>query len=76
MRPDRMALINRDMGKYGRAEALLQQALAIEKIRGENHPGYAKSLNNLRTIYLNMGEYEKARQIHQKALEISKKVFG
>ena len=43
-------------GDYAKAEPLYRQALEIRKrALGENHPGYATSLNNLAVLYKAMG---------------------
>jgi hypothetical protein len=40
------------MGNYTAAEPLYKEALAIrKKVLGENHPDYARSLNNLASLY-------------------------
>ena len=40
------------MGRYPQAEPLYKQAIAIRgKALGEEHPDYARSLNNLGVLY-------------------------
>jgi CHAT domain-containing protein len=59
------------MGEYAQAEPLYQQALQIRKATlGENHPDYAKSLNNLAVLYQNMGKYAQAEPLLQQAQDI------
>jgi hypothetical protein len=43
---------------------------------GENHHGYATSLNNLALLYMNMHDCSKAEPLYQKVLEITKNVLG
>ena len=43
---------------------------------GENHPNYVDSLNSLAIMYYDMGSYDKAEPLLQKALEITRKTLG
>ncbi|MBK6877849.1 MAG: tetratricopeptide repeat protein [Ignavibacteria bacterium] len=43
---------------------------------GENHPDYAKSLNNLAGFYEAIGNYEKAEPMFLEALRIRREVLG
>ena len=48
----------------------MNEALAIlEKALGPEHPDVATSLNNLGTLYQNMGEYAKAEPLLQDPAE-------
>ena len=47
-----------------------------EKVLGPQHPDVATTLNNLAGLYRQMGDYEKALPLYQRALEISEKVLG
>ncbi len=38
---------------------------------GEGHPDYAQSLNNLATLYRDMGDYASALALYRQALEMS-----
>jgi CHAT domain-containing protein/tetratricopeptide (TPR) repeat protein len=56
---------------------LYRQALEINKeVLGEEHPGYALSLNNLGSLYVSMGDYSRAEPLFRQALEIRRKVLG
>jgi tetratricopeptide (TPR) repeat protein len=48
----------------------------LEAELGPQHPSIATTLNNLAALYLEMGEYEKALQLFQRALNIREKVLG
>ena len=43
---------------------------------GEDHPHVATSYDNLALVYNSLGEYNQAKQLHEKALTIRKKIFG
>ena len=59
------------------AEPLYKQALIItKKVRGEEHPAYATSLNNLALLYDDMGNYAGAEPLYKQALAIRSKVLG
>jgi len=65
------------MGEYGKAERLLEQALAISRtVLGEQHPDIAGRLNNLSLLYKNIGEYGKAEPLLEQALAMSLTVLG
>ncbi len=54
-----------------------RQALEIKKkALGEDHPDYALGLNNLATLYQDMGDYARAEPLFRQALEIRKKALG
>ena len=56
------------MGDYAQAEPLYRQALAIgKKVLGEQHPDYAKSLNDLAGLYQSMGDYAQAEPLYRQA---------
>jgi tetratricopeptide (TPR) repeat protein len=64
-------------GRYGEAEPLYQQALAIMRKRlGEQHPDTATSLNNLAGLYQAQGRYDEAEPLYQQALAIRKVRLG
>ena len=46
-----------------------------KKIFGENHVDVATSYNNLALVYNNLGEYNQAKELHEKAVMIRKKEF-
>ena len=55
----------------------VNQALAIlRSVRGDNHPDYANSLNNIASLYQAMGRYDKAEAPYTQALEIRRRVLG
>ena len=47
-----------------------------KKIFGEDHADVATSYNNLASLYNRLGEYNQAKELHEKALVIRKKIFG
>ena len=68
---DNLGDLYRAMGKYAKAEPLLQEALRIyRKVLGPEHPDTVTSLDNLAGLYWTMGEYAKAEPLFQEALRI------
>lgn len=66
-----------DAGNYAKAEAALQQALALqEKEFGSDHPAVSDTLANLATLYLAMGDFPKAETYYKRALAIREKTLG
>jgi CHAT domain-containing protein/Tfp pilus assembly protein PilF len=60
-----------EMGRYAKAELLLQRGLEIrEKDLGKDHPSLALSLGNLAQVHQARGRYEKAEGLLQRALRI------
>ena len=47
-----------------------------KRILGENHPDYARSLNNLAGLYDSQGRYDEAKSLYQQALEICDRTLG
>ena len=47
-----------------------------KKIFGEDHADVATSYNNLALVYERLGEYNQAKELHEKALTIYEKIFG
>ena len=43
---------------------------------GSEHPDFATTLDNLATLYREIGDYEKALPLYQRALDIREKVLG
>ena len=69
--------VNRELGRYPRAEALFQEALAIrERVYGPAHAETAASLTDLGELYRLQGLYTQSEALHQRAREIREKVFG
>lgn len=74
---NRLAYLQREMGKFPEAESSYLSALTISKtMTGENDTAYAKSLNNLASLYQFMGQYSKAETTFVQARDIMKKVAG
>ena len=66
-----------NQGRYGEAEPLYQQALAIMREQlGEQHPHTATSLNNLAVLYKAQGRYDEAEPLYQQALAITRERLG
>jgi tetratricopeptide (TPR) repeat protein len=66
-----------NQGRYGEAEPLYQQVLAIMRERlGEQHPHTATILNNLAALYQAQGRYDEAEPLYQQALAIRKAQLG
>jgi len=64
-------------GKYEEAITLLVKASnSFKSILGEEHPIYAKSLNDLGVLYANQGLFSEAEALHQHALKIQVKILG
>jgi tetratricopeptide (TPR) repeat protein len=64
-------------GKYAEAVPLAQRAAEIHKrVLGEDHPGYATSLNNLALVYKAQGKYAEAEPLYKRSLAIREKVLG
>jgi tetratricopeptide (TPR) repeat protein len=64
-------------GRYGEAEPLFQDALAMSKrLLGEAHPSVATSLNNLAMLYFNQGRYGEAEPLLQDALAMRQRLLG
>jgi len=72
-----LAVLFYDQGKYGQAEPLFHQALAIlEKQLGAEDPDIATSLHNLAYIYLAQEKDDQAEQLLARALSIHEKQLG
>jgi tetratricopeptide (TPR) repeat protein len=65
------------LARYGDAEPLFEQSLAIrKKALGPEHPDVAASLNHLALLYDAQGLYAKAEPLYQQSLAIRKKALG
>lgn len=74
---NRLAYLQREMGKFSESENSYLNALAVSKaMTGENDTAYAKSLNNLASLYQFMGQYAKAETTFIQARDIMKKISG
>ena len=52
-------------GEYQAAIQYFHEALSIEeRILGKKHPNYARSLNNIGSVFIKMGKYEEALNYH------------
>ena len=72
-----IAFAKREQGNYQEAVRLGTQVMVIRKeILGEEHPGYAVSLDNLSVYYSFLGNYTEAIRLGTQAMEIRKKVLG
>ena len=64
-------------GRYGEAEPLYLEALAMMKqLLGEAHPNVATSLNNLALLYESQGRYGEAEPLYLQALSMRKQLLG
>jgi tetratricopeptide (TPR) repeat protein len=64
-------------GRYGDAEPLYLEALAMRKqLLGEAHPSVAASLNNLAVLYEKQGRYEEAEPLYLEALAMDQRLLG
>ena len=50
--------------------------MICKKIFCEDHPDEATSYNSLASVYKRLGEYNQAKELHEKALVIRKNIFG
>jgi CHAT domain-containing protein len=67
----------RAKGAYAEAALLWEKIVAIvERTLGPDHPGTAKCLNNLASLYFEQGLYEKAKPLLKRSLDINEKVEG
>jgi CHAT domain-containing protein len=71
-----LALLYGDLGEYGKALTLFEQASDLTKRLGEGHPHYATSLNSLAGLYMDLGEYGKALTLSEQAHDLTKRVLG
>lgn len=64
-------------GKYGQAQALHSQALAIQRrVLGPEHPDTFLSMGNLADAYARDGKYAEAEPLFNQTVEISRRVLG
>jgi lipase chaperone LimK len=59
---------------------ILQEMAALlrryEKVLGKEHPSTLSSINNLAHVLSDLGKYQEAKQMHQKVLQLRKKVLS
>ena len=72
-----LAALLQATGRYGEAEPLYREALAIdEKTLGQAHPDYAADLNNLAELLQATGRHGEAEPLYREALTIREKALG
>lgn len=68
------ALVQQEMGDYTGAEATYEQALDLQtsrlKLNRKSDPDYAHMLNNLASLYTEVGKLEEAEKLLKESLEI------
>ena len=66
-----MGLAYHELGIYGRAEPLLENALEVRRgLWGEQHPEVAFTLNALASVYNRQARHDEAAALYQDALQI------
>src|SRR5687768_11980271 len=69
-------MLTRQMGKLEEGEALVREALALDRqIFGENHSYVAESLRNLGTIMRMQGKFAAADSLFRQALAVNRTIF-
>ncbi|AFZ55137.1 CHAT domain-containing tetratricopeptide repeat protein [Cyanobacterium aponinum] len=64
-------------GKYKEAIPIAEKIIVLAKeLVGEKHPDTAEAINNLGTLYREIGDYKKAEDYYQQALSIYREVVG
>ena len=65
-----LGIVYRGIGYFDQSLPLLQQGLNLNQaLRGETHPDFILALNELGNLYQVQGEYDKARELFQQAIE-------
>ncbi|MCE7925732.1 MAG: CHAT domain-containing protein [Haliscomenobacteraceae bacterium CHB4] len=67
---------SRHIDRFYKPRIAVESLNTFEKALGKEHPDYAWSLNNLASLYLDMGNYEKAQPLYVEALTVYEKVLG
>ncbi|HEX8738142.1 MAG TPA: tetratricopeptide repeat protein, partial [Pyrinomonadaceae bacterium] len=66
-----------ETGKYVEAIGVMEKSLALqERFLGADSISVARLLNNLATLYDQMGDYERAEKAYQRAITIGEKTLG
>jgi CHAT domain-containing protein/tetratricopeptide (TPR) repeat protein len=66
-----------NLGDKEKAEPLLQKAIEIYQAGvGEKHPDFARGINLLAGLYLDMDRFNRAEELYQQALAIRKETLG
>ncbi len=66
-----------EMGHYGKADTLLNEAFAIERrVLGEDHERVALTLDNLATVAADQGDEARAEGLYRQSLAIVERRFG
>jgi eukaryotic-like serine/threonine-protein kinase len=69
--------VYRSLGRYDRAEPLLEEALATYRaVHGEAHVDVADALNALGNLYLGLERAEDAERVHRQALTLRREIQG
>ena len=64
-------------GEWRSAIDLMNKSIGtLERSYGPRHPEIASALNNLATVYKNRKQYDRARQLYERAFEIDCAVLG
>ena len=59
-----MGTLYRKQGRYGEAEKTLKRSLEVlENKLGKDHPQYAKTLDQLGSLYRELGRFEEAEKV-------------
>jgi tetratricopeptide (TPR) repeat protein len=67
----------RHMGRFAEAEALLQEAVAVNrKALGEHHPSFATTVTSLADVQLAMGKFSTAESLYRQAIETTRQALG
>ncbi len=74
---DTIGEVYRQLGLYGAAEPLHEQALeSRRRLLGEGHPDVAASLDHLAAVYYFQGRYGAAEPLYRRVVEIREQAFG
>ena len=73
---DTIGNVYKRLGLYGRAEALLREALASRRQLLGEHPDVASSLHGLATVLYYEGRYEESEALFREALAMRRKLLG